>query len=222
MSLRPITALLLLLALLTTRAGAQTTQEAAYLADITKRAEKHVAALKLDDDKQAARVRDLIVKQYQALRATHELRDQLKPLAGPDAEELKAATDRSLRALHEVFVTGLTTTLTSEQVEKVKDEMTYNVAPITYAAFQDMLPNLTAEQKAYILAQLEEARELAMDGGSSKEKHAVFGKYKGRINNYLSKQGIDLKRANKEWAERRKAREAGEKQPAGDKSSSSN
>ena len=34
-----------------------------------------------------------------------------------------------------------------------------------------------------------------MDRASSKEKHAVFGKYKGRINNYLSKQGYDLKQA---------------------------
>ncbi len=31
-----------------------------------------------------------------------------------------------------------------------------------------------------------EAREHAIDGGSSEEKHAWFGKYKGRIiNNYL-------------------------------------
>ena len=30
------------------------------------------------------------------------------------------------------------------------------------------------------------------------------GKYKGRVNNYLSAQGYDLKLASKEWAERRK------------------
>jgi hypothetical protein len=29
-----------------------------------------------------------------------------------------------------------------------------------------------------------------MDGGSAAEKTAVFQKYKGKINNYLSKQGI--------------------------------
>ncbi len=37
---------------------------------------------------------------------------------------------------------------------------------------------------------LKPAREEAMDGGSAKDKTAVFQRYKGRINNYLSKQGI--------------------------------
>jgi len=79
---------------------------------------------------------------------------------------------------------------------------------VTYNAYCDELPQLTDPQKAYILAQLKEGRELAMDQGSSKDKHAVFGKYKGRINNYLSKEGYDLKKAEKEWAERRKSRAA--------------
>ena len=50
------------------------------------------------------------------------------------------------------------------------------------------------KREAQIKTWLVEARELAMDGGSSNEKHAVFGKYKGRINNYLSKAGYDLKK----------------------------
>ncbi|MCY1460862.1 hypothetical protein D9M71_784570 [compost metagenome] len=70
-----------------------------------------------------------------------------------------------------------------------------------------MLPNLTAEQKDYIYKALVEAREHAMDGGSSKEKHGWFGKYKGRINNYLSKQGYDLNKESKDWHERVEQRE---------------
>ena len=64
------------------------------------------------------------------------------------------------------------------------------------------------------MAQLKEARDIAMDKGSAKEKHAVFDKYRGRINNYLAKQGYDLKQASKDWAQRRKAREAQAKQAA--------
>jgi hypothetical protein len=41
-----------------------------------------------------------------------------------------------------------------------------------------------------ILELLKEAREEAMDGGSAEEKTAVFQRYKGKINNYLSKEGI--------------------------------
>jgi len=40
---------------------------------------------------------------------------------------------------------------------------------------------------------LKEARELAIDGGSAEEKTAIFGKYKGKINNYLSAQGHNKK-----------------------------
>jgi hypothetical protein len=65
------------------------------------------------------------------------------------------------------------------------------------------LPTLTDEQKREILATLLEAREHAMDGGSSEEKHAIFGKYKGRINNYLSAEGFDLKAAEKEVSSRK-------------------
>ena len=206
----------LLLALLANYAGAQTTQDAEYVAAVTARAQKHVDALKLDDPDEARRIRDFIVAHYQALRASHELRDQminqLKDI--PDIAKLKAAQEQSLKALHQYFLSGLSMQLTPEQVETIKDEMTYNKVRVDSAAFNDMLPNLTDEQKAYILAQLKEAREIAMDQGSSKEKHEVFGKYRGRINNYLAKQGYDLKQASKDWAERRKAREASSKQPA--------
>jgi hypothetical protein len=36
-----------------------------------------------------------------------------------------------------------------------------------------------------------------MDAGTSKEKHAWFGKYKGKINNYLSAEGYNMKLAEK-------------------------
>jgi hypothetical protein len=59
---------------------------------------------------------------------------------------------------------------------------------------------------------LKEARELAMDGESSDKKHAIFGKYKGRINNYLSAQGYDMKKEGEEWQKRIKEREAAKKE----------
>jgi hypothetical protein len=68
-----------------------------------------------------------------------------------------------------------------------------------------MVPDLTPEQKKQIYDWLVEARENAMDAGSSDEKHAWFGKYKGRINNYLAAAGVDLKRAEREMMARQKA-----------------
>ena len=167
---------------------AASTEAAAHLQVLTDRAAKIVDALKLKDPELATRVRDEIAQQYLALGKLHDA-GQPEPAA--------------LDALHRRFVARLAAQLTPAQVDQVKDGMTYGVMPITLDGYQQMLPELTDEQRHEIHAQLLEAREYAMDAGSSDAKHAVFGKYKGRINNYLSRAGIDLKQAEKEWAARR-------------------
>jgi hypothetical protein len=151
-------------------------------------------------------MRDLIASQYRALREIHDKRDarlaeaRKSPAAdGTIAEAwIKVAQDEAnlkLDELHRRFTARLDVELTPEQVEKVKDGLTYGVVRVTYARYLELLPTLNDEQKREILANLIEAREHAMDAGSSEEKHAIFGRYKGRINNYLSAQGFDLKAA---------------------------
>lgn len=121
----------------------------------------------------------------------------------------KKATE--IQHLHDQFIDRLAQSLTAEQVDQVKDGMTYRVFPITYAAYQDELPQLTEEQKLQIYSWLKEAREKAMDAESSEKKHAVFGKYKGKINNYLSAAGYDMKKAGEEWQKRIKERQDAKK-----------
>ena len=195
---------------------AATDVEAQYTKDLNKRGDDTIAALKLDDAAKAERVKQLVMNQYRSLRTLHDARDaKLKKIPKDDKaaiDKTKADTDAAIKPLHDEFVSKLSAELTPEQVEIVKDKMTMGRLKHDWGGFTDMLPNLTAEQKDYILTQLKEARELAMDKGSAKEKHGVFDKYRGRINNYLSKQGYDLKQASKEWADRRKAREAQAKQ----------
>ena len=202
--LKPLLAAVLI-AVFTGWAGAQAPDEGAYLADITKRANDAINVLSIDDTAKADRLRDVLINQYRTLRDWHDANDaKLKDKSTPPEETDHIAA--SLKSVHDKFLTKLAAELTPEQVEKVKDKLTYNVVHVTYTAYCDELPQLTDAQKAYLLAQLKEAREIAMDQGSSKEKHAVFGKYKGRINNYLAKEGYDPKQAEREWAERRKAR----------------
>nr|GFD59955.1 hypothetical protein [Tanacetum cinerariifolium] len=80
-------------------------------------------------------------------------------------------TTAALDKLHGKYLKQLGRYLTPDQVAMVKDGMTYRVLPITMTAYEDMLPNLTAEQKAQMLAWLTEAREHAMDASTSEEKH---------------------------------------------------
>ena len=165
-------------------------EAAAHLQVLTDRAAKIVDALKLDNPELAVQLRDEIAQQYLALGKLH------------DAGKPEPA---ALDALHRRFVARLGAQLTPEQVDQVKDGMTYGVAPLTFDGYKQMLPQLSDEQRREIHAQRLEAREYAMDAGSSEAKHAVFGKYKGRINNYLSKAGYDLKQAEKDLAARRHA-----------------
>ena len=188
--------------------------EAAYTQEINRRAEKIVAMLGMADSAKCARVQAIISKQYRDLREIHDARDaKIKSAKGladttnkaaTDAEikSAKDAADIGLRQLHSEYLSRLSGELSPEQVDLVKDGMTYGVLPLTYGVYLKMYPDLTDEQKQKIKNWLAVARELAMDGGSSQEKHAVFGKYKGRINNYLSNEGYDLKKEGDEWKKR--------------------
>jgi hypothetical protein len=195
---------------------AKSDEEAAYTKVVNERADKIVRTLEIDDESVAARVQKLIVDFYRGLREIHDTRDarlaQAKdsPGGSPTVAEawIKVARDDAalkLADLHRRFVARLSVELTPEQVERVKDGLTYGVVPITYKRYLELLPDLNDEQKREVLANLIEARELAMDGGSSEEKHAIFGKFKGRINNYLSKEGYDLKAAEQQLSARQKA-----------------
>jgi hypothetical protein len=190
----------------------QTGNDDQYKKTITERAAKIVNTLEITDSGKYNKVLGDLVNQYSSLNNIQQQNkgavDGIKQKALA-ADETTAALKQQegkkssqLLQLHKEFIAHLKESLTEEQIEKVKDGMTYRVFPITYAAFLDMIPSLTDEQKAKIYDWLKEARELAMDEGTSDDKHKVFGKYKGRINNYLSASGYDLKKETADWQAR--------------------
>jgi hypothetical protein len=198
---------------------AQTTteqQQADYKKAITERSAKIVNTLGISDSINYKRTLVEIANQYFNLndiqQQSKSALDAIKIKALPKEEETAAIQKEEekkssqLLPLHTAFVAHIKEHLTDSQVDQVKDGMTYRVFPITYTAYLDMIPTLTAEQKTQIYDWLKEAREVAMDAESSDKKHAVFGKYKGRINNYLSKAGYDMKKEGEDWQKRIKER----------------
>lgn len=190
----------------TSQAAPTVPEPQAYIRTAEQRADKIAASLAVADPIKRARVRDAIARQYVDLHALHSVRDariaeaKLLPdraAATAAATAAKASIEPQLAALHAAYLARLAEDLTPAQIDLVKDGMTYGVLPLTFRVYRQMLPELTAAQKDQILAWLTEARELAMTGSTSGEKHAWFGKYKGRINNYLSAAGYDLKQAEK-------------------------
>jgi Spy/CpxP family protein refolding chaperone len=186
--------------------------DTAYQRVIAERTAKIVNTLEITEFALRKKVQEQIADQYFKLNniddesKTTVTAIKAKPLSKEEiADAVKKEEENKsekLKQLHTQFIGQLKTILTDDQIEKVKDGMTYRILPVTWAAYMDMLQKLTQEQKDKMYAWLVEARELSMDEGSSEKKHAVFGKYKGRINNYLSAEGYDMKKEGDEWAKR--------------------
>lgn len=195
-------------------------KEIAYRKTIFERSAKIVRGLNLADSAKGLLITNIVAKQYRDLNDIYVLRDNGKATIKAETTENKQAADTRLKKLdtdintkidklHPRYLKSLAKAgLTSEQIDQVKDGMTYNVLNVTINAYNSMMPNLTEPQKAQIMTWLTEAREHAMDAESSEKKHAWFGKYKGRINNYLSAQGIDMKKEEAAWMARLKEAKA--------------
>lgn len=222
---RILLSLLLLAAVATTAAAVELKSEgrdASYVETIVKRSQKIVDGLELTDAATAEAVRNIIANRYFELNDIYEARDRRLAAAkeqGLEGEAKRAAAelaafeaDSRLYRSHFAFPETLAIYLTPAQIEAVKDGMTFGVVGVTYTATLDMIPTLTDEEKVQIKAWLVEARELAIDAESSKKKHDVFGKYKGRINNYLAQRGYDLTAEREAWYRRIEARKQAEAQ----------
>ncbi|NII26013.1 DUF3826 domain-containing protein [Pseudoflavitalea sp. X16] len=195
-------------------------EDTAYINAVNERANKIAGMLGITDASKLKQVQAIIAQQYRALNQLHESSKAVvagikksttltKEAIAEAVKKQEEEKEAKLKQQHTAYIALLSNDLSPEQVEKVKDGMTYRVLPITYAAYQDMIPQLTDAQKQQIYAWLTEARDHAMDAESSEKKHWWFGKYKGRINNYLSSEGYDLKKANEDWAKRRNATKTG-------------
>ena len=206
---------ILLFSLFALSAAAQST-DTAYLKVITQRVEKITKTLGLKE-KGEKKATEIVTAQYQQLSSIHDnykaATTSLKQQYASDKTALAVATkseetkrDSLLKMQHASFLNQLSKVMDATQIEQVKNGMTYNLVNVTYGAYVDMIPRLKDDEKKQLHDWLVEAREQAMDAGSSDGKHAVFGKYKGRINNYLSKQGYDSQKERADWEARIKAR----------------
>ena len=185
-----------------------------YVETIMQRSKKVTDALNISGTEKGEQVLNIVANRYFKLNDIYAERDSLKAVAKTMTGEEKKRKmeyaemlkDQKLYKSRFGFIADLSVYLTDAEVETVKDVLTYNVVNVTYKAQCDMIPTLKEEEKVQILAWLKEGREYAIDAEGSKKKHEAFGKYKGRINNWLSKRGYNLTKEREEWAKRVKAR----------------
>ncbi|MDR2917303.1 MAG: DUF3826 domain-containing protein [Tannerella sp.] len=190
-------------------------EDTEYLKVLAERSEKIVKTLNITDSEKHNRITKTLTNQYKLLGeinddfnhkikvAKEEIKDNTK--LEQKNKELYEEKNAKLYNLQCEFIGNLSANLTNDQIESVKDGMTYGVRMVTYKSYNEMIPALKEDEKRQIYAWLTEAREHAMNASSSKDKHGWFNKYKGRINNYLSRQGYDIQKERKLWEERVKA-----------------
>ena len=155
-------------------------RDSAYVESIVNRSQKIVDGLQLDDKKTARNVRNIIANRYFLLNDIHSKYDKNQ----------QAERDAELYKHHFELASALSLYLTDEQIDVVKDGMTFGRLKRDYQATQDMIPTLTDFEKQQILIWLKEAREYAMDAA------------RGRTNNWLSARGYDLKKERDNWMKR--------------------
>ena len=168
-------------------------QDPQYVETIKGRAQKIVDGLQLNDAQKAENVRNIIANRYFLLNDIHSKYDK---------KTQEDALYAELYTHHFELASALALYLNDEQIDAVKDGMTYGRLKRDYNAQLEMIPSLTEEEKAQVLIWLKEAREYAMDAADSKGKHFWFDKYRGRTNNWLSSRGYDLKKEREAWQKR--------------------
>ena len=196
-----------ILSLFTITANAQVAlktegQDPQYVETIKGRAQKIVDGLNLGDANKEENVRNIIANRYFLLNDIH---------AKYDKKTQEDALYAELYKHHFELASALALYLNEEQIDAVKDGMTYGRLKRDYNAQLEMIPTLKEEEKAQILVWLREAREYAIDAADSKGKHFWFDKYRGRTNNWLSSRGYDLKKERDAWMKRTEEQKAKQK-----------
>lgn len=185
-----------------------------YVKTIVERSTKNTSQLNLTGEKAEA-VRNIVANHYFWLnRVWTTCNDKIKEakanLTGAERDAAvaaaKAECDSRLYRDHFNFAAQLGMYLTQDEIISIMDALTYNKVKVTYDAYLDEVPSLKDYEKRQIYVWLCEARDLAIDGDTSNMKHDIFNKYKGRINNFLNKQGYDMRKEREEWQKRIAAR----------------
>lgn len=189
-------------------ANAQQHEVTDYIDDLNERTLNIVAKLEVNNSDKKE-LETIVRNQYINIEKIEAKRDtQLEKIKQSisDQEKQKVKSEQiwteyksSITKLHDSYLNQLSKILNHTQIVQVKDAMTYQVMPKTYANFLDMFKNLNEDQKKMIYDHLVEARENAMNAGTHKWQFQWFAKYRGKINNILASQGIELHHTSKAW-----------------------
>lgn len=164
--------------------------------DQEKQADRWLESLQLGDTNKQVRLQQVIATHLTEVRSFHntklgELTDPNDPRAPIPVEKQLAADATMPKSVHENLMAGLHSDLTGEQVEDILDKYTSGRIRPIFDAYHAIVPDLTKEEEAAILAILKETREEAVDYKNKEEIVAIFERGKVRCQEYLVSKGRD-------------------------------
>ncbi len=179
-------------------------------ADLEKKAREWVSSLNLNDTDKEQRLTVVITAHLSAVRDFHnahpytETPEGINPISGSrlNKTERQFIVSSTIPAdVHTNLMAGLREDLTEEQVDQILDKYTIGKVAFTMKAYKEIIPNMTADEEAYIMQELKLAREEAIDYKNMELISTVFKYHKTKIELFLYQNDRNWKKIYKEYVD---------------------
>ncbi|RZK46481.1 MAG: DUF3826 domain-containing protein, partial [Pedobacter sp.] len=190
--------LMLLTLLLTTVNVFSQSKDVVVPEEILTKAKEWVGALNLIDAKKKTAAENAIAVHLTTIRDWHNehpsstIPNGINPVTGnklSDLDKQIIADSAMPSSVHQALMYGLNQNLSPEQVETILDKYTISKVDFTMKGYKAIVPDLTADEEAKILAFLKQAREQAVDYKNMKQISAIFEIYKTKSEQMLNNNG---------------------------------
>ena len=185
-----------------------------------KKATGWVEKLQLNDKGKEERVAQVIATHLTAISNWHNQHADMIPAGAinPQTGKKLSSLDRQVIAdssqpssIRQALLDGLNADLTPSQVEQVLDLYTVGKVAFTMKAYREIVPDMTAEDEAFLMKNLKEARLMAVDYKNLKEISAIFEIFKTKNEQYFTNSGRDWRTMYSAYVKQLKARKAAKK-----------
>lgn len=185
--------------------------------DVNAKATEWVKSLGLNDAAKEARLVKVISTHLTAIRTWNNEHPFTTVPAGIDPSTGKRLSDMDRQIIacsaipttaHENLMSGLRKDLDENQVEAILDKYTIGKVAFTLKGYHAIVPDLTQQEEAVILANLKQAREQAVDFKNMKQISAIFEIYKTKCEQYLNSNGRNWHELFKAYVAKVKAEKA--------------
>ena len=186
-------------------------------AEVDKKAAAWIGSLQLTDGEKVNRLTAVVSTHLKAIRDWNNDHPYTTVPAGIDPATGKplSTMDRQIiaisampRSIHDDLMTGLRKDLTEDQVGLILDKYTIGKVAFTLAGYKAIVPDLTPQEEATILTNLQQAREQAVDFKNVKQISAIFEIYKTKNEQYLNANGRNWHALFKTYVDAQKAKKA--------------